>query len=309
VPVSLVTIGIPAYNRPDGLERATRSALAQDHSELEVLLSDDASTDRAVEEVASGLASGDPRVRLVRQPRNLGHAGNYQWLLEAARGEYFMWLADDDWIDPGYVGSCVAALRGNPGTLLVCGLARYYRDGEYLFDERAIDLTADRAGVRLVRYFARVSLNGALFGVARREDLLPVGFPGVVGGDWMLIAALAARGRIRTLAQVHVHRSVSGLGSEPTRLAHSFGMRGRAADRHHAIVAARMWREIAFGAVAPEGTSAVARLSVGSVVAALIVARFTLADFARGVLGEQAAASLERRISAWLRARDQGTAR
>ena len=61
------------------------------------------------------LATTDPRVRVLRQNRNLGHAGNYQVVLEAAEGEYFMWLADDDWLDPGYVARCLAVLAEERG--------------------------------------------------------------------------------------------------------------------------------------------------------------------------------------------------
>src|SRR5450755_1365208 len=115
----LVTIGIPAYNRPADLERAVRSALAQDYSPIELLISDDASPDPEVARLGARLAEGDSRVRFVRQACNAGHAVNYQWLLKAARGAYFMWLSDDDWIDPSYVTHCLAALQADPATVLV----------------------------------------------------------------------------------------------------------------------------------------------------------------------------------------------
>jgi hypothetical protein len=305
MPVSLVTIGIPAYNRPGGLERTLRSVLAQDHPEVEVLVSDDASPDAAVQEVALQFASADARVRVIRQPHNLGHAGNYQFVLEAARGEYFMWLSDDDWIDPDYVGRCLAALRADPATLLVCGLASYYSDGAHVFDERPIGLDSDQAAARLIRYFARVSLNGPLFGVAGRGDLLAIGFPQVAGGDWLLIAALAARGCVRTLGDVHIHRSLSGLGSDATQLARSFGMSGAAARQHHVVVAARVWSDVSFRAPAFGAMGRLTRIRVGTCAAALILVRFTLAELVRGALGARVAASLENRISAWLRARDR----
>jgi hypothetical protein len=304
VPVSLVTIGIPAYNRPGGLERTLRSVLAQDHPEIEVLVSDDASPDAAVQEVALRFASADPRVRVVRQAQNLGHAGNYQFVLEAASGEYFMWLADDDWIDPQYVGHCLAVLRADPTAVLVCGLASYYRDGVHVLDERPIELDCERPAARVIRYFARVSLNGPLFGVARRGDLLAIGFPQVVAGDWLLIAALAARGHVRTLRDVRIHRSLSGLGSDATQLARSFGMHGPAARQHHVVVAGRAWGDISFRDAAFSGIGRLKRVGVGTAAAVLILLRFTLADLVRAALGARVAASLERRISGSLRARD-----
>ena len=160
----------------------------------------------------------------------------------------------------------------------------------------------------MICYFARVSLNGLLFGVARREDILAVGFPAVIGGDWLLIASIAAAGRIRSLADVHVHRSVSGLGSDPSRLADSFAVHGFAARHHHALVAARLWRDIALGVLPLDRAGIIARGFVATNVAALVLLRFTLSDLARDALGERHASDLEARVSAWLRARDSGLA-
>ncbi len=301
----LVTIGIPTYDRPVELERAIRSALAQDHAEIEVLVSDNASPNPGVERVAARLTAGDPRLSYVRQPRNRGHAANYQWLLEHARGEYFMWLADDDWIDPHYVSRCLDVLVGDRGVILVCGLARYYENGAHVLDERAINLNSSRPGVRVLRYFGRVSLNGPMFGVVRREDLLPVGFPSSIGGDWLVIAILAAHGRVLTLGDVHIHRSLGGMGADPELLTRDLGISGSAARQPHMALAARIWLAIVHGREGFRSMRPPARLFVATAVAALTVIRFTLASQVRAALGAERAASLERRVSAWLRALDR----
>lgn len=300
----MVTIGIPAYDRPVELERAVRSVLAQDYRAIEILVSDDASPDPAVGRVGSRLAANDSRVRFVRQPHNVGHAANYQWLLEAARGDCFMWLSDDDWIDPEYVDRCLAVLLEDCTTRLVCGLARYHKRGAYVLDERSITLDSRRPGSRVVRYFSRVSLNGPLFGVARREDLLAIGFPQVAGGDWLLIASVAARGRVLTLPCVHIHRSLDGLGADAQRLASSFGMRGLPARQHHVAFAVRVWMDISFRARAFDGMKRFSRMWAGSVAAVLILVRFTLAELVRGAIGARAGAWLERRTSEHLRRRE-----
>jgi Glycosyl transferase family 2 len=300
----LVTIGIPTYNRPVELMRAARSALAQDYQALEVLISDNASTDPKVGRVGERLAASDRRVRFVRQDCNGGHEVNFQWLLDAARGRYFMWLADDDWIDSSYVTRCVAELTADTSTTLVCGAGRYYRDGAVVLDERPINLISADPGTRVLRFFARVSLNGPMFGVAAREHLLATGFPPVLAGDWMLVAALAARGPVRTLSDVHIHRSLSGLSSESPRLAESFGLRGLAARQPHAVAAATIAREItrgtgAYGAIAP-----LKRIGLAGAVAVLILGRFTAIQAVRRLVGAERSASLERRISRLLRALD-----
>jgi glycosyltransferase involved in cell wall biosynthesis len=283
------------------LERAIRSALAQDHPAIEVLVSDDASPDPMVERVASSFAANDSRVRFARQPRNLGHAGNYQWVLESARGEYFMWLSDDDWLDPGYVSACLAELRADSSVKLVCGLAEYQRDGQAAATERVTNLGSGRPGLRLLAYFSRVNINGALFSLARRSDLLTIGFPSVVGGDWLLVAAMARRGRVRTLEEVRIHRSASGIGEDPLALARSFGHSGLRARQHHLFLAATVWREIAGASSRFPELGPVAQVFVASGAAASIVTRFTLVGVFRRLVGPARANAVERRVSAWLR--------
>lgn len=268
----LLSVGIPAYDRPEQLERAVRSVLAQSHRDLEVVVSDDASPDSAVAEVGRRLAAEDDRVRFVRQETNLGHARNYREVLELSRGEWFMWLADDDWLDVDYAARCLEELERG-GARLVCGQARYYSRDIQPVDERPIDLLAQRPGARVLAYYARVNMNGPLFGVARRADLLEIPFQEVPAGDWLLVAAMAARGRVRTLVDVRLHRSMDGLGGDQERLARSFGLTGLLARWHHVWVAGKVWRELLDEpALATRGGG---RLVVATLSAALVLARFS----------------------------------
>jgi glycosyltransferase involved in cell wall biosynthesis len=305
LPAPLVTVGIPTYNRPAELERAARSVLAQEYERLEILISDNGSADPAVRRVGEQIAASDARVRFVSHPENRGHEFNFQWLLDSARGDYFMWLSDDDWIDPAYVRRCVQDLLGDPEAVLVAGTGRYHRNGQHVLDERAIDLTDGSPAMRLVRYFARVSLNGPMFGVAARGDLLQIGFPPVIGGDWILVSSLAARGRIRTLPDVHIHRSLTGLGSDASRLAADFGLRGLVARQSHAFVAVAIARRIGSGEGPYGAMGRLTRGVVAATAATLILLRFTGANAIRRLLGPERAGALERRISAWLRVRDR----
>jgi glycosyltransferase involved in cell wall biosynthesis len=285
----LVSVGIPAYNRPESMERAVLSVLAQTLKELEVVVSDDASTDGEVARVGERLAAEDRRLRYVRQPRNLGHDRNYQHVLELTRGRYFMWLSDDDRLDPTYIERCLAALEADPGLAIAWGTARYYSNGDHVIDERPMDLTARRPGLRVVAYFARVSVNGPLFGLMRRSELLAAGgFPEVPAGDWLLVARMAARGRVLTLRDVHIHRSTTGLGSNEEQLARSFGLTGAWARHHHVWVARQM-----LGALPVS-------LPAAALSALLVVLRFPgIALLRRAGLGR-----LEPYVAAWLRARD-----
>jgi glycosyltransferase involved in cell wall biosynthesis len=293
----LLSVGIPAYNRPESLEQAVRSVLSQTLSDLEVVVSDDASPNPEVARVGKALAEADPRVRFVRQSHNLGHSRNYRWVLEAARGEFFMWLSDDDWIDPAYASRCLEELRADPRRRLVYGQAQYYSGGAPVVYERPMNLKATRPGLRLVAYYAQVNMNGPLFGVGRRADFLTIPFEQVPGGDWLLVAAMAARGEVRTLGDVHTHRSMHGLGGDAEKLARSFGLTGVKARWHHAWLAGKVWREIAHGNRVPLP----ARLVTATLSALVLLLRFPSVELLRRL----GLAGVERRVVAWARARRQ----
>jgi glycosyltransferase involved in cell wall biosynthesis len=105
----LVTIAIPTYNRADTfLPVVLDAALAQTWRRLEILVGNNASTDRTSELLAS---YSDPRIRVLNHERNLGANGNFNSLLEAARGEWFLLFHDDDMIDPDFVETCMDALE------------------------------------------------------------------------------------------------------------------------------------------------------------------------------------------------------
>lgn len=118
----LVTIGIPAYNRAGHLREALDSLLAQSYPNLEILVSDDASTDETPR-VCQEYARKDRRIRFVRQSENLGIAGNHNFLLEEAKGEYFVWACDDDMRHPDFVRDLAKLLSDHPDAVgAMCGV-------------------------------------------------------------------------------------------------------------------------------------------------------------------------------------------
>ena len=93
----LVSVIVPAYNTAGYLGRALDSALAQTVPDLEVVVVDDASTD-STSEVAGRASERDPRVRALRNERNVGPAASRNRAIDEARGEWIALLdADDAW--------------------------------------------------------------------------------------------------------------------------------------------------------------------------------------------------------------------
>lgn len=112
-----VTIGLPIYNGEPYATDAITSLLAQSYEDIELVISDNGSTD-ATERICRDFASRDRRVRYHRNDVNRGAAWNFNRVFELARGTYFKWAAHDDVHDERYVERCVEVLDGDPGVAL-----------------------------------------------------------------------------------------------------------------------------------------------------------------------------------------------
>ncbi|CAN5829308.1 hypothetical protein BH23GEM7_BH23GEM7_03130 [soil metagenome] len=213
----LVSVGMPTYNRAVTLRRAIESVLAQDYPHFELVISDNASTDET-QALCEEFCKRDSRIRYIRQPVNCGANANFRKVLDQSRGEFFMWLADDDWLDYSYVSACVEGLMQDPACALVSGRARYYRGSVLAFQERPVNLLSESPPARVRAYYRSVASNGIFYGVMRRRLLTRIPLPNIVGGDWLILAAIAFFGKIRTLNEIVVHRSLGGASNTPEAL-------------------------------------------------------------------------------------------
>lgn len=123
----LVSVCIPAYRGAVHIGEAIESVLAQSFTDFELIVVDDASPDDTAGVV---LRYSDPRVRLVRNERNLGVQANWNRCLELACGRYFKLLPQDDLIAPECLARQVEVLEADheKRLALVC-CARRIIDG------------------------------------------------------------------------------------------------------------------------------------------------------------------------------------
>ena len=117
-----VSVVIPCYNQARFLGEAIRSVLCQGYTDLEIIVVDDGSED-GTEEVASGYAKEDPRVRLIRQ-ENRGLAAARNRGLAEAGGEYVVFLDSDDRLVSEALEVGVRELEAHPGCAFVSGICR-----------------------------------------------------------------------------------------------------------------------------------------------------------------------------------------
>jgi glycosyltransferase involved in cell wall biosynthesis len=176
-----VTILIPTYGRPHLLGDAVRSALAQTHPDLHVLILDDASPDHTPA-VAAAFA-GHPNVSYHRQPKNLGLAANWRDGISRVRTPYFCILNDDDRLDPAFLEKMVAHLEAQPEAILATSdhwMSRANHEPDLaLSDATSRHWKRDRLREGLIPNFARHALIDQSFFIGTtlfRADRVPPDF-------------------------------------------------------------------------------------------------------------------------------------
>jgi glycosyltransferase involved in cell wall biosynthesis len=100
--MNLVSVIITTYNRVDLLERALKSAKEQVYQNIEIIISDNASTD-STEEKSLEWAKEDSRIKYFRNSENIGAANNHRRaLLDYAKGDWALFISDDDYLTDKY---------------------------------------------------------------------------------------------------------------------------------------------------------------------------------------------------------------
>lgn len=112
-----LSVGLPVYNGEKYLAESIEALLGQTYEDFELIISDNASTDGTTD-ICRRYEKLDPRIRLFRQPFNVGSAANHNFVVERARGELFKMASDDDLYARDLLKRCVDALDENPGFVL-----------------------------------------------------------------------------------------------------------------------------------------------------------------------------------------------
>lgn len=242
---ALVSIGIPVFNGERYLGQAIESALAQSYERLEVVVSDNASTD-ATPTICRDYVRRDPRVRYSRLRTNVGPIANFNRVFRLARGPYFKWLAADDVCGPELVARCLAVLEAEPGVGL-CS-TRFVE-----IDERgaplgpqpySIDLSAPEPHERLGRLLCTSRGHPILYGLIRSDILRRTHLLAPYhGSDRALLAELALLAPFRELSD-ELWQSRDHPGRSPYVAGRGRTWQGSATGPPlaHAVIAAHLLR-------------------------------------------------------------------
>lgn len=195
----LVSIGMPVYNGDRYVESAILSVLQQTHSDFELIISDNASTDRT-EEICQSFVATDSRVKYFRNHANIGAAENYNRLFQLSSGEYFRWSNADDLVAPELLEKTLAVLMARPDAVIAFGRTELIdAEGESLGDyEDNLDIQADDVVTRYSKFYARVGLTNVIYGLMRSSAVAKTGLMGngtLPASDISFMAAMVLQGK------------------------------------------------------------------------------------------------------------------
>jgi glycosyltransferase involved in cell wall biosynthesis len=207
---TLVSIGLPVRNGVRTLETAVRSVLAQDHERLELVISDNASTD-GTEALCRELAATDSRIVYHRQPQDVGLVHNFVQTMRLANGTFFQPMGDDDWLAPRYVSRCLEAFTDDSRLILVTTQINYTRpDGTtYTYPYCGTTLRSNDPIERLdeiTSYLADGMPIDPLYGLMRRAPVATIARQKMIREDEVYAAKLALAGPWGHVPQVLMHR-------------------------------------------------------------------------------------------------------
>ena len=199
----LVSICVPTYNRASALRESLKSICGQDYAPLDILISDNCSEDDT-EQVCREIAKADPRVRYVRQPRNIGLYGNHNFCIDESRGEFLCFFHDHDDRDLRIVSEYVAFMLRHPEVGIVCSDWELIDEAGQSLGVRNYPMKPITPGLEYISQTMRSmqSSVGAPGAMIRRSALGEIRFDekGRIGfGDfvvWFQIAERAAIGHI-----------------------------------------------------------------------------------------------------------------
>ncbi len=169
----LVSVVIPVYNAESHLQATLSSIIAQAHSNIEILIVNDASTDSSPAIAHTMLTNSGRRFRIIDHPHNLGVSAARNTGLTSAHGKYIWFCDSDDIAGQNFVSSLLANAEHNNSDISFCGIRQYYESTNTLIDD-PIPFTPDSLSPEdyLTAWVSRKLYLWSIWNFIFRRDLI-----------------------------------------------------------------------------------------------------------------------------------------
>ncbi len=201
-PTPKVALGIPVYNGENYLGATIQSLLDQTYKDFEIIVLDNASTDRTPD-IVKEFACRDTRIRYHRNPVNIGCTGNFNGVFVLSNSPYFKWAPHDDLYAPDFLEKCVAVLDNDPGVVLSYTRTSIIDGAGKVVGNYDVKLRSDSPKTHVRFHDLLVNFMAyEIYGVIRSDALRKTPLFGGFGHeDGVLLAHLALMGRFHEIPE------------------------------------------------------------------------------------------------------------
>lgn len=205
-----VTVAVPVFNGGAFLRRALSSIKAQTYRNLEVRISDNASSDET-ENICQEFVAADERFHYLRQPTNIGAFANFRLLAAAATSPLIVFLAADDWWESTFIEENVQALEFHKSAIGSISRVVFDDSGMRLRDSNGDFPIVGRKLSRLRAFFSVPSDNSRFYSVFRTAEIqrcfqADLSFHAI---DWYVMACSLCYGGHVRVEKILMHRETA----------------------------------------------------------------------------------------------------
>ena len=210
----LVSIGVPTYQGGQRIAIALDSLLAQTYRDIEIIISDNASSDDTPS-LCRAYADKDSRIQFFRQKENTGRINNFLFVLAKAKGEYFMWAGDDDLWEPQFLETLARGLELHPDHGVA--LSSYRRFNEERADEYVLFRgTRDLTNMSYAQIYKKMVLHepihvfiSGIWRTSVTRKLFSRSIPNTIAWDRIMMAEAALMTHFYSAGEVLFHKYVN----------------------------------------------------------------------------------------------------
>lgn len=210
----LVSVGIPTYNRPEGLRKTLDCIINQSYKKLEIIICDNASTNPVVLQVVDEYLDKDPRIIYHKQDENVGAAMNFLTVLRFGSGDFFMWAADDDKWEDFFIEAAINEFRLLPDHFIAVNCEAQYFDKssgeklEFFAEAEAFYNFSSISPIVRLKHVFENNYGNMVYSVFRMNALRAIESLKFVENEIPIILQLSNIGNWRVIPKIGLYKAV-----------------------------------------------------------------------------------------------------
>lgn len=211
----LVSVLIPCFNQGEFIRETVLSVLAQDYTNVQIIISDDASTDDTCNILSALKKQYKKKIVLLLNQNNLGISDNIARMQNLIEGDYVCWFSGDDIMLPAKLTEQVMLMEDNPDVVYCYHDVEVFDDDDtpgYFFNGSRAGLKAHQGDIVKNLIMNRCFVSGislmirrSAIGELKHRSWLSV------SADWLYFIELAAKGKVlcsdKVLAKYRRHET------------------------------------------------------------------------------------------------------